>query len=325
VWGRATSARPASYFLPCPAPWPANKTSSLIPRPNAGAASLPAASASTLHRRRHPQRGRTGLPAWLQHAADFLLQSAPVGAVRTKPSVVRRNASSPHPVRSQAAWSSTPTIWLISPVRTHLFLKTIRGSFSVVSRARPGRLRRLPCPPSWLLPRFRSRSRTPPNTAAAIAASTQSLDLARGGLTILIETPPEPRVFPWRQFPSKSPRSLIASRGVVPIAACIDTCHTHVAGLRHRYRRRYLPDPCQLLDATVGLEQCEKVIHCNDAKAARGIEARPPSTHRQGKPSASNLSASCSTIFAWSTPPSSPRLPLTSPATIAKMSILLRS
>jgi deoxyribonuclease-4 len=57
-------------------------------------------------------------------------------------------------------------------------------------------------------------------------------------------------------------------RGIVPAAACIDTCHTHVSGydiVSEEGMYQTLRD----LDATVGLNNV-KVVHCNDAKAARG-------------------------------------------------------
>jgi deoxyribonuclease-4 len=57
-------------------------------------------------------------------------------------------------------------------------------------------------------------------------------------------------------------------RGVVPIAACIDTCHTHVAGY-DIVTEEGIYQTLLHLDATVGLNSV-KVIHCNDAKAARG-------------------------------------------------------
>ena len=57
-------------------------------------------------------------------------------------------------------------------------------------------------------------------------------------------------------------------RGIVPIAACIDTCHTHVAGY-DIVTREGIDQTLLHLDATVGLNHV-RVIHCNDAKAARG-------------------------------------------------------
>jgi deoxyribonuclease-4 len=57
-------------------------------------------------------------------------------------------------------------------------------------------------------------------------------------------------------------------RGVVPVAACIDTCHVHVAGydiVSPEGMRQTLSQ----LQATIGLSTIP-VWHCNDAKAARG-------------------------------------------------------
>jgi deoxyribonuclease-4 len=56
--------------------------------------------------------------------------------------------------------------------------------------------------------------------------------------------------------------------GIVPVAACIDTCHVHVAGydlVSQEGMRLTLAH----LEATVGLQNV-RVWHCNDAKAARG-------------------------------------------------------
>lgn len=57
-------------------------------------------------------------------------------------------------------------------------------------------------------------------------------------------------------------------RGVVPTAACIDTCHTHVAGYDFVSANGY-EQTMQYLDATIGLKNVP-VWHCNDAKAACG-------------------------------------------------------
>src|SRR5207244_12466751 len=66
-------------------------------------------------------------------------------------------------------------------------------------------------------------------TAAAIAASAHGLDLAKGGLTILIENTSG------AEFSLGSSFEQVAEvidhvRGHVPVGACIDSCHTHVAG-----------------------------------------------------------------------------------------------
>ncbi len=102
-------------------------------------------------------------------------------------------------------------------------------------------------------------------TAAAIAAATQALDLA--GLTILIENTAGAEFSLGGSFEQVA-EVIDRLRGIVPIAACIDTCHTHVAGY-DIVSQEGLYRTLQLLDATIGLNNV-KVIHCNDAKAARG-------------------------------------------------------
>jgi deoxyribonuclease-4 len=103
--------------------------------------------------------------------------------------------------------------------------------------------------------------------AKSIAEASEGLDLAAGGLTVLIENTAG------AEFSLGSTFEQVAElvdllRGIVPVGACIDTCHTHVAGydivtaegrdltLRH-------------LELTVGLKNVG-VWHCNDAKAERG-------------------------------------------------------
>lgn len=104
-------------------------------------------------------------------------------------------------------------------------------------------------------------------TAAAIAASTQGLDLAKGGLTILIENTAGAEFSLGGSFEQVA-EILERLRGVVPAGACIDTCHTHVAGY-DLVSAEGLYLTLQHLDATLGLNRV-KVWHCNDAKAARG-------------------------------------------------------
>jgi len=57
-------------------------------------------------------------------------------------------------------------------------------------------------------------------------------------------------------------------RNHVPVGACIDTCHTHVAGY-DIVSEEGLPSTLARLDATIGLRNVP-VWHCNDAKAACG-------------------------------------------------------
>lgn len=104
-------------------------------------------------------------------------------------------------------------------------------------------------------------------TAAAIAASTQGLDLAKGGLTILIENTAGSEFSLGGSFEQVAD-VLHRLVGIVPVGACIDTCHTHVAGY-DIVSEEGIYQTLQHLDATIGLNQV-KVWHCNDAKAARG-------------------------------------------------------
>lgn len=104
-------------------------------------------------------------------------------------------------------------------------------------------------------------------TAAAIAASTQGLDLAKGGLTILIENTAGAEFSLGGSFEQVA-EVLERLRGIVPVGACIDTCHTHVAGY-DIVSEEGLAETLQHLDATIGLSHVN-VWHCNDAKAARG-------------------------------------------------------
>jgi deoxyribonuclease-4 len=104
-------------------------------------------------------------------------------------------------------------------------------------------------------------------TAAAIAASTQGLDLAKGGLTILIENTAGAEFSLGGSFEQVA-EVIERLNGIVPVGACIDTCHTHVAGY-DIVSKDGLYQTLQHLDATIGLNRV-KVWRCNDAKAARG-------------------------------------------------------
>jgi deoxyribonuclease-4 len=104
-------------------------------------------------------------------------------------------------------------------------------------------------------------------TAAAIAAATQNLDLAKAGLTILIENTAGAEFSLGSSFEQVA-EVIDRLRGIVPIAACIDTCHTHAAGY-DIVSQEGIYQTLLHLDATVGLNNV-KIIHCNDAKAACG-------------------------------------------------------
>jgi len=104
-------------------------------------------------------------------------------------------------------------------------------------------------------------------TAAAIATAAQGLDLAKSGLTILIENTAGAEYSLGGSFEQVA-EVLEYLRHLVPVAACIDTCHTHVAGYEI-VSPQGLQDTLRHLDETVGLKNVP-VWHCNDAKAARG-------------------------------------------------------
>ncbi|HEV2717248.1 MAG TPA: deoxyribonuclease IV [Terriglobales bacterium] len=104
-------------------------------------------------------------------------------------------------------------------------------------------------------------------TSAAIAAATQGLNLAKGGLTILIENTAGAEYSLGGSFEQVA-EVLERLRGLVPIAACIDTCHTHVSGY-DIVSEKGMRETLAQLDATIGLKNVP-VWHCNDAKAACG-------------------------------------------------------
>jgi len=104
-------------------------------------------------------------------------------------------------------------------------------------------------------------------TAAAIAASAHSLDLAKGGLTILIENTAGAEFSLGGSFEQVA-EVIEHLRNNVPVAACIDTCHVHVSGYDIVSEKGFC-ETLNKLDATIGLKNVP-VWHCNDAKAARG-------------------------------------------------------
>jgi deoxyribonuclease IV len=104
-------------------------------------------------------------------------------------------------------------------------------------------------------------------TAAAIAAASRRLDLAKGGLMILIENTAGAEFSLGSSFEQVA-EIIDRLRTHVPVGACIDTCHTHVAGYDITSRAGF-EETLDKLDSTVGLRNVP-VWHCNDAKAARG-------------------------------------------------------
>ena len=116
---------------------------------------------------------------------------------------------------------------------------------------------------------FRGASREEGLTRAAlsIAQAAEGMDLEKGGLTILIENTAGAEYSLGGTFEQVT-ELLELLRRTVPVGACIDTCHTHVAGydiVTEEGRRFTL----QHLEQTVGFKNV-RVWHCNDAKAERG-------------------------------------------------------
>ena len=104
-------------------------------------------------------------------------------------------------------------------------------------------------------------------TAAAIAAASTGLDLAKSGLTILIENTAGAEYSLGGSFEQVA-QVIDRLRNHVPVGACIDTCHTHVAGYDIVSEAGFRETMAKL-DATLGLKNVP-VWHCNDAKAECG-------------------------------------------------------
>ena len=104
-------------------------------------------------------------------------------------------------------------------------------------------------------------------TAAAIAAATKDLKLEKSNLRILIENTAGAEYSLGASFEQVA-EILDRLKGLVPVGACIDTCHTHVAGY-DIVSEKGLKQTLKKLEQTVGLKNVH-VWHSNDAKAARG-------------------------------------------------------
>lgn len=103
--------------------------------------------------------------------------------------------------------------------------------------------------------------------AKGIRQATAGLDLPAGELTILIENTAGSEFSLGGSFEQVA--ALVALlREMVPCAACLDTCHMHVAGYDIVTAEGYAATLRQI-DQTVGLRHVP-VWHCNDARAACG-------------------------------------------------------
>ena len=101
----------------------------------------------------------------------------------------------------------------------------------------------------------------------AILESVQHIDLAKAGLTVLIENTAGAEFSLGGSFEQVA-EVVERLRPVIPVAACIDTCHVHVAGYEI-VSDTGLKQTLKHLDDTVGLKNVP-VWHCNDARAERG-------------------------------------------------------
>jgi len=101
----------------------------------------------------------------------------------------------------------------------------------------------------------------------SLSAAADGLDLKKRGLTILIENTAGAEFSLGGSFEQVGVL-LEFLRESVPVAACIDTCHTHVSGYDITSKAGFA-ETLQRLDDAVGLANVP-VWHCNDAKAARG-------------------------------------------------------
>jgi deoxyribonuclease IV len=103
--------------------------------------------------------------------------------------------------------------------------------------------------------------------ALAILEAVQEIDLAKAGLTVLIENTAGAEYSLGGSFEQVA-EVVSHLRRVIPVAACIDTCHVHVAGYDVNSEEGF-KETLKHLDSTIGLKNVP-VWHCNDAKAARG-------------------------------------------------------
>jgi deoxyribonuclease-4 len=103
--------------------------------------------------------------------------------------------------------------------------------------------------------------------AEAIEQATDGLHLEKSNLRITIENTAGSEFSLGGSFEQVA-ELMHRLRRHVPVAACIDTCHTHVAGYDITTKKGFAAT-MQHLDETVGLQNVA-VWHCNDAKAPCG-------------------------------------------------------
>ncbi|HVP51332.1 MAG TPA: deoxyribonuclease IV [Terriglobales bacterium] len=112
-----------------------------------------------------------------------------------------------------------------------------------------------------------SREECLARAAYAIREGTAGVDLIKSGLTVLVENTAGAEYSLGASFEQVA--ALVGVlRELVAVAACMDTCHIHVAGYDIVTPEGY-EDTLRQIDETIGLKNIP-VWHCNDAKAAFG-------------------------------------------------------
>jgi deoxyribonuclease IV len=116
---------------------------------------------------------------------------------------------------------------------------------------------------------FRGRSREEglELVAASIAEAARGLDLASSNLRVLIENTAGAEFSLGGSFEQVG-QLLRYLDPVCPVAACIDTCHTHASGYDVVSESGW-HETLQKLEETVGIQRV-LVWHCNDSKDSRG-------------------------------------------------------
>jgi len=115
---------------------------------------------------------------------------------------------------------------------------------------------------------FRGRSREEglELVARSIAEAAEGLELEKSNLKVLIENTAGAEFSLGGSFEQVA-HLLHYLRPVCPVAACIDTCHTHASGYDIVSQAGW-QETMQKLDDTIGLQNVP-VWHCNDAKDPR--------------------------------------------------------
>ena len=117
------------------------------------------------------------------------------------------------------------------------------------------------------------------NACAALARAADGLKMADNGLTLLIENTAGAEFSLGSGFESVA--ELIAALAAhLPVASCIDTCHTHVMGYDIVTPEGYA-ETMRQLDSTVGLANAARLALQRRQGRLR-LQARSPRAHRQG-------------------------------------------